>query len=678
MVQDDDSLQENLDESTNDAGAENETPDNFFIDILTGAKESISPKKLLTQRVLKQLIESYGFDRTDLETNFNPRISGMGRRRIDIAIFRPNSPHTSENLQRIILCKTQRKSDKLRSLQEAETDLLEMKELLESIPTTTLGLWTNGQDQFYFQVERSRFEVRLRPLGAWPVPGEGTSDVERTGGVIQVGAEAQDLEDALLRCHKYLNRNLGLDHKDCFKQLAILLMAKIYDETQTTADRNFWIRGDEPFTSQGQVEIQKRITKCIQSALMVHGGLFSRGWQLSLEPHETSRIVMELARYSLSDTQPRYRTGALRAIVRSVMDGREGRYPTPLNVAEMAVQMLDPKPSDRLLDCSCGTGTFLAMAADHVFKKVLRDFKTTPEEASQDQAQRALALTQEWASKNVFGCEIDPFLAVASRINLLFTIGHPGQIFRLDARTFPEGDLDGVASAISAIPLESADVVLLNPWFSTQSPVTDASILQRYSLGHVWERDADSTYRNLGALDSGGIPPEVLFLERAIQWVKAGTGRIGILLPDGLLGNPAQEYVRWWILRHCEVMASVDLPIEPFKVTVKEYGLTPALPSFLVLRRRSREELMQTSHPDYKVFMAVVDRAGVDARGNALFQRAPDGEELIFSDTITERIRDRGEITTRKIISRTRRIDDELPIVSNKFMEFLATGEVTI
>ena len=55
--------------------------------------------------------------------------------------------------------------------------------------------------------------------------------------------------------------------------------------------------------------------------------------------------------------------------------------------------------------------------------------------------------------------------------------------------------------------------------------------------------------------------------------------------------------MRWWILRHCEVLASVDLPVEPFKVTVKEYGLTPALPSLLVLRRRSQEELINTEHP---------------------------------------------------------------------------------
>lgn len=657
--------------------AEADAPENFFIDILTGNTESPSPKKLLIQKVLRQLIESYGFDRSDLEVNYNPAIQGHGRKRVDVAIFRPGAEHTNENLQRIIICKTQRKRDQLRSFAEAETDLRGLKEFMELLPAVTLGMWTNGQEEFLFQVERARFEVRAKPLGVWPVPGEATSDLERTGGVIQVSAEAEDLEDALLRCRQYLNRNLGLDHKDSFKQLAVLMLAKIHDETRPSGERNFWIRGDEPFTEAGQQDIQQRINNAIRDAKAWQPDLLTRGWDLTLEPHETARVVTELARYSLSETQPSYRTKAFRAVAQSVMDGREGRYPTPLNVADMAVQMLNPQSGERIMDCSSGTGTFLAMTATHVFHQHLADLGATPDDASAEQLLEAQSRTAEWAQSNALGCDIDPFLVVTSRMNMLFTTGYPGRIFRLDARTFPDGDLDGLEAGRTAMPLESMDVVLLNPWFSTQDTISDISILERYDLGNNWERDEAGGYRNTGNLNTGGVPPEVLFLERALQWVKPGTGRIGILLPDGLLGNPSDEYVRWWILRHCEVMASVDLPVEPFKVTVKEYGLTPALPSLLMLRRRSREELIQTEHPEYKVFMAVVDRAGVDARGNLLFQRAPDGEELIFDEEVVERIRERGEVQIRRITRRNRRIHDELPLVAEKFKVFQETGEVT-
>ena len=214
--------------------AEESGPDNFLIDILTGNKESASAKKLLVQKVLRQLIESYGFDRDDLEVNYNPQIPGQGRKRIDIAIFRPDAEHNNDNLQRIIVCKTQKKRDKLRSIAEADADLRELKELLELIPGASLGMWTNGQEEFMFQVERTRFEVRAKPLGVWPVPGERTIDLERTGGVIQVGADAAGLEGALSRCFLYLasNQNIGLGDKAGFQQLALILFAKMYDETR--------------------------------------------------------------------------------------------------------------------------------------------------------------------------------------------------------------------------------------------------------------------------------------------------------------------------------------------------------------------------------------------------------------------------------------------------------------
>lgn len=669
--------QENIELST-ETGEEENTPENFFVDILTGNKESASSKKLLVQKVLRQLIEGYGFSRSDLETDYKPRIQGHGRKRIDIAVFQPDAEHTNENLQRIIVCVSQKNRDKLRTYAEVEVDIQSLQDLMELLPNVSLGMWTNGQEEFMVRVEQTRFETKLKPIGIWPAPAEGTTDIDKTGGVIQIAADAEGLEDALSRCLLYLNRNLGLDHKDAFKQLAILLFAKMCDETKPMGERLFWIKGEEPYTPEGQAAIATRIQQAVERAKEWQPGLLARGWDLHLESHETAVLVKELARYALRDTQPKYRTTAFRTVARRVMDGTEGRYPTPLNVAELAVSMLNPKRSERVLDCSCGTGTFLAMTAEYIFRQHLLSKGLTPEAATNGTLRDALAVAEEWVTENAFGCDIDPFLAVTSRMNLLFTSGNTGSVYRLDSRTYPDGNLDGNAAARSAIPLGSIDVALLNPWFSTKDTVTDPAILNRFELGNTWIPDGEGGYRNTGNLNAAGIPPEVLFIERALQWVKPGTGRVGILLPDGVLGNPGDEYIRWWILRHCEVLASVDLPIEPFKVTVKEYGLTPALPSLLILRRRSQLELNQPKHPEYKVFMAVVDRAGVDARGNTLFQRSPDGEELIFDDEVVERIRHGDRVEIRHTVRRDRRIHDELPLVAKKYKEYCETGEVTL
>ena len=646
-----------------------------LIDVLSEKEIAASPKNTLVQKVLRQLIGSYGFDRADIRTGYRLSTRGKRGKTVDIAILRHGREALDEHVERVIVCQRQKPREKLRSPLEAPADLRKLHTKLELFPDCRLGMWTNGYETFFVRMEETTFETRFIDIGAWPAPGEQTDAVLQEGGVTQVAADPEDLEAALGRCHQYLTRNLHLA-QDAFKPLGALLLAKLYDEARPDRDRRFWIRGNEPFDAAGQVEIQRRVTECFDDASRWWPDVLRHGWDLGHldAPEETARLVAELARYSLADSLPRARTVAFRSSARSTMDGKEGRYPTPLNVAQMTVAMLDPQPNDRVMDGSCGTGTFLAMAAAHIFEKYLAAAGSTPDVATPDQLRDAHSRTAQWAADRVFGCDMAPSLVVAARLNLLLTAGHPGNIFRVDARTFPDGELEDLVRARDAIPDGSMDIVLTNPWFSTKEVIDDETILHRYDLGKVWTPTDEGHFVNSGTVNRAGVPPEVVFLERAWRWAKPGVGHIAILLPDGLLGNPGDEHVRWWILRHCEVLASVDLPVDPFKVTLKDYRLTPALPSLLVLRRRSDEELVRATHPDYWVFMAAVHRAGVDARGKLLFERAPDGEELIFEDEIVERVRVGGHVESRTVRRRQRHVDDELPVVAQRYRAFVEEG----
>lgn len=669
-------MTEEIDEQSQDAGAEEESEgeSEALIDILSGQPIPVSAKNRLVQKVLRQLLESYGFDRSDLKVGYRLTTAGKRGKSVDVAIVRHGQEALDENIERVVVCQPQKAREKLRSPEEAAADLRKLHEKLDLLPACHLGLWTNGHEEFFVRSVDTTFETRFSNIGAWPAPGERTDDILREGGATQVSADPEGLEAALRRCHQYLTKNRLLG-ADAFKPLGALLLAKLYDETCARSDRRFWIRGDEPFTAAGQEAIRQRVTACFEAARNWQSDVLLHGWDLGyLNAAQLARVVTELARYSLADSLPLSRTFAFRSGASSTMDGKEGRYPTPLNVAQMAVSMLDPGPSDRVFDGSSGTGTFLATAAAHVFEKLLAGRGVTAHTASSEQLHEAQRLTAEWAKDHAFGCDLSQSLVVTTRLNVLLTAGHPGNIFHVDARSFPDGDVDDLGRARGAIPDESMDIVLTNPWFSTKDTVKEEAILRRFHLGREWKRTDEGHFVESGGLSPAGVPPEVLFLERAWRWAKPGTGRVAILLPDGLLGNPSDEYVRWWILRHCEVLASVDLPIEPFKVTLKDYRLTPALPSLLVLRRRSQEELMHTAHADYWVFMAVVNRAGVDARGNQLFQRAPDGEELIFDDEVVERVRVGGQVQSRTVSRRQRHIADELPIVADHYHTFVASG----
>ena len=49
-----------------------------------------------------------------------------------------------------------------------------------------------------------------------------------------------------------------------------------------------------------------------------------------------------------------------------------------------------------------------------------------------------------------------------------------------------------------------------------------------------------------------------------LNFLKPG-GRIGIVLPDAILGAPGLQYVRSWIINHTQVIASVDLHKDTFQ-----------------------------------------------------------------------------------------------------------------
>lgn len=123
------------------------------------------------------------------------------------------------------------------------------------------------------------------------------------------------------------------------------------------------------------------------------------------------------------------------------------------------------------------------------------------------------------------------------------------------------------------------DIIATNPPFGSDIPITDKHILEQYELAHAWESDGEGGFRNTGNA-KGSVAPEILFIERCIKWLKPGTGRMGIVLPDGVLGNPAAEYIRWWIMRETQVLASVDLPVEAFIARgQRQHPYQPAVPA---------------------------------------------------------------------------------------------------
>lgn len=103
--------------------------------------------------------------------------------------------------------------------------------------------------------------------------------------------------------------------------------------------------------------------------------------------------------------------------------------------------------------------------------------------------------------------------------------------------------------------------------------------------------------------------PELLFLERCIDWLKPG-GRIGIVLPKGILDNRTYINYRRWMLSRCKVDAVVTLHKNTFE---PDTGVRTCV---LFLSKPLEDDPVPG---DYTIFMAQSRRVGKDSKGEPVF-----------------------------------------------------------
>jgi type I restriction enzyme M protein len=113
----------------------------------------------------------------------------------------------------------------------------------------------------------------------------------------------------------------------------------------------------------------------------------------------------------------------------------------------------------------------------------------------------------------------------------------------------------------------------------------------------------------------------------------------------------------------------VDLPVETFIVEANVNILT----SLLFLKKKPPEvvkrEAMNRAR-DYPVFMAVAENVGFDRRGNRLYKRSPEGEELSKDVEEIESITVGGRKVTRALRRKSKIVDDDLPVIADRYRAF--------
>lgn len=482
-----------------------------------------------------------------------------------------------------------------------------LKDAIQRTDTVGLGLLTDGSPA-NFRVLKRRFDRDgfdyLRdfdPINLINAKGQAVrlfcNQASEPNGR-SLSCLDERVEDVFFEIHSHLRDIDGLHADEALDELCKLLYLKLFDEETTKVG--------EPY------RMQRWLYSCIEEYAAVIRSVYREANQYDLRVfgmkipgYNRSRGVFN-ERIKLSspalvkamETMQEYHLGrsaidvkgrAFQKVLGPAVRSGMGQYFTPDPIVRFISRIVKPTVHDLILDPFCGSGHFLTACL-----QLVRDDHKLEDKAF-----------HEFAFGKLHGIEkSDRMVRVAMTDMRLHGDGHSN--IRCTDSLLALSNYPDLQPA-------SFDIILTNPPFG--------SLLGPESI------------RQLGAFEMaegrGNVPLETIGIERCIQLLRPG-GRLGIVLPDGVLANRNSAYVREWLEKDVKVRAIVSLPIEtfvPFGASIKT--------SILIVRKWLSGETHSVSYP---VFLARVDNVGYDATGRA--KEGPDLEAV--GDTFTSFLEKEG------------------------------------
>jgi type I restriction enzyme M protein len=204
-----------------------------------------------------------------------------------------------------------------------------------------------------------------------------------------------------------------------------------------------------------------------------------------------------------------------------------GQYFTPRELIRAIVDVIDPKPTDTVVDPACGTGGFLLVAHEH---------------ASRDAASLTPTEREHLRDEFVSGYELVDGTARLAAMNLL-----------LHGIGTPSGDsLIDVRDSLIADPGQRWSVVLTNPPFGRKSSLTMVG-----ADGRAVREDRDIERQDFVVTTSN---KQLNFLQH-IMTILDINGRAAVVLPDNVLfEGGAGETLRRKLLADFDLHTMIRLP----------------------------------------------------------------------------------------------------------------------
>ena len=644
-------------------------PEGKICDYIDGKFRKDIPEEYVRQTVEKRLVNEHKYSKDQIKVEFTLYV-GSRKPRADLVIFpKDASSQTQEKINIIIECKNEKVEPNNR-----KDGVGQLQSYMSASVNCKWGMWTNGKHKFVFRkVTNDQDEIEFEEYNDIPSADGSIEDIDRPTRQSLKKASEDNLLFSFKTCHNHIYVNDGKEKADAFFELLKVIFCKIYDERNFPSPLEFYATSKERKNSDGQLSVKNRISKIFKQVRRKYYQIFLPNDEIDLQPRSLAYIVSELQKYTFLNTHIDIKGKAYEEIVGSNLRGDRGEFFTPRNVMQMVVEMVNPGINEIVLDPSCGTGGFLVTAMTHVIRKLTREMvgRTGRKESDLPNEEKRLLTEKiaETAETNYFGIDIGHHLVKATKMNMVMNNDGSGNILRENSLLHPHEWLSDfkskLAESLRIKPSDISgpskigyfDIILTNPPFGSKIPVSDPHILEQYDLAHIWQKNGNR-WTKTDRL-KGSVPPEQLFIERCLQFLKPG-GRIGIVLPDSILGSPGLGYIRQWLIKYTYIIASIDLHEDAFQ---PKNGTQT---SILILQKKTDEEIRQEERTgqmrDYNIFMTMVRKIGHDKRGNILFKRDKHGNEILVE---VERETENGTEKTRERI-----IDDQTKDIPADFKEW--------
>ena len=399
----------------------------------------------------------------------------------------------------------------------------------------------------------------------------------------------KDLKNIFKKCHDVIWSGGKRDPAVAFDEMSKLLFAKLYDERNTPMGKHYRFQAG---TNETEDVVAARVKELYNEARQADPYIYKE--DIGLPNQKIYRVVKILEGISLLKTDLDAKGRAFEQFLSTVFRGSLGQYFTPREIVEFMVFFINPTERDLIIDPACGSGGFLLYCLKKVFEDINKSYK-----GDQRTIDRKI---YDFSHYNLYGIEFNDKIARVAMMDMV--ISDDGHTNIIADTAFNK------KFSNNNIKLNNFTLLLTNPPFGNVIQKDDKDQLGESELFDFEMGKNRDSQRS-----------EILFIERSLDFVKEG-GKIGIVLPDGILTNPSQNElaVRKLITRRAKILAIISIPEFAFKPSGKGGAKT----SLVFLQKFSEEEMKKINKSDYEILMGVATHIGFDSVGNPDVNNLPD------------------------------------------------------